>query len=138
MEEPNSHVSDEIAELEGEELAQTLEEEISGVTENKAEDLVDEYTNLYTLCWATIYDSEHMQEEFLIKGDYLLDELQENDLHVSYFGQRLHIPDRVPDHKVDIPLESYDGRYDYHQGNMDEWYKATKSGEKNMKTGDTE
>lgn len=118
----NDHVPDEVAELEGDELADVLDDEVPGVTEGKAEDLVDEYTNLYTLCWAAIYDSDYMANEFRIKGSYLIDQLQANDLHLSYFGQELYIPDRVPWEKVDIPLESYDGRYDYHQGNMDEWF----------------
>lgn len=119
----NDHVSDEVAELEGDEMADVLKEEIPGVTQGKAEDLVDEYTNLYTLCWAVIYDRDYMQNQFRIRGDYLLDQLQENDLHVSYYGQELHIPDRVPNEKVDIPREGYDGRYDYHQENMAEWFE---------------
>lgn len=118
----NDHVPDEIAELEGRELVDLLEQEIPGVSEDKAQSLVDEYTNLYTLCWAVIYDSEYMANQFQIRGDYLLDQLQENDLHVSYYGQELHIPDRVPSEKVDIPREGYDGRYEYHQENMDEWF----------------
>lgn len=121
----NDHVDDWVLELEEDDLATVLEEEIPGVTERKAEGLVDEYVNIYTLCWATIYDSDHLEEEYLIKSDYLRDQLQENELHVSYFGQRLHIPDRVPESKVDIPLESYDGRYDFHQENRDEWFRES-------------
>ena len=121
--EPRKEV-DEIGLLKDEDLAGLLESEVLGVTESKAEGLTGEYRNLYTVCWATIYDKSFMQEEFLIDPDFLRDQLQEEDLYVSYFGNRLYIPDRVPDSQVDIPLESYGGRYDFHQGNMDEWYKV--------------
>lgn len=93
-----------------------------GVTDSKAENLVDEYTNLYTLCWATIYDKDRFVE-FQLKPDFLREQLKEEGLYVSYWGNRLFIPERVPDSKVDIPLQDYDGRYDYNQQNMDEWYK---------------
>lgn len=76
--------------------------------------MANEYTTLYTLRWAAIYDPDYMANESQIKGSSLLDQLQENDLHVSYYGQELYIPDRVPNEKVDVPVESYDGRYDYH------------------------
>lgn len=124
MKPPNNHVPDYVVELEGEDLVDELESSVRGMTRGKAEDLVEEYWTLPTVCWATIYDSDYMQESFRIKGDYLRDELKDSDLYVSYWGEKLAIPERVDDLQVDIPLQSYDGRYEYHQENMDEWYKS--------------
>jgi len=121
VDEPNSHVPDYVVELEGEELEETLENNVPGVTESKSSSLVDEYQNLATLCWATIYDSDYLQEEIQISGEYLRDQLQEEDLHISYYGEELHIPSRVSLDRVDIPLDGYEGRYDFHLGNVDEW-----------------
>lgn len=122
-EKPNQHVPRSVVELEGEDLVNALEDNIRGVSLDKAVGIVEEYWTNPTVCWATIYDKDHLQEQHQISGEFLREELKDNDLYVSYFGEKVVVPNRVVDWKVDMPLESYGGRYDYHRGNVEEWHK---------------
>ena len=85
--------------LRDEELVERLLE-VRGVTESKAEGLVEEYTDLETISWAVRMDKEYVQEEFLINPDFLYGELLDEGLWQPYYQRRrqLKIPERRQDY----------------------------------------
>lgn len=86
-----------IDEDEADRLNQLLD--VTGVTQRKAEGLLDEYGNLYTVAWAATHDDEYVQREFKINPEFLREQMMEAGVWKDYWSHktRLQIPDRRQD-----------------------------------------
>jgi len=87
-------------------------EQITGVTESKAEKLADEYRNLTTLYWSTWHDRDFIQSEIQINPFFLYKQLSEADLYSNYHSQtdKIERPDRPTDYdkwKEGMDLDHY-------------------------------
>lgn len=74
-------------------------EDVTGVTENKAEGLADSYRNLTTLYWATWHDRMYLQDEVQIDGFFLYKQLGEAGLYRNWHDRDEYVerPDRLTD-----------------------------------------
>ena len=71
--------------------------ELWGVTDQKADQLAEEYPNLPTLSWAVWHDEEYIQSEIKINPSFLREQLYDAELYESYqrFPERVIRPGRA-------------------------------------------
>lgn len=87
--------------------------EVTGITPRKAEGLLEEYGNLYTVSWAATHDGEYVQSEFKINPDFLREQMMEVGVWRDYWSHKreLEIPDRRQEWYDDVKPEEKQTRW---------------------------